>query len=54
MNLPSYGGRALHNGRRFGYNLRKGVRLVPIIITLHILGFTVTVRIKGRNRHPGR
>ena len=54
MNLSSYEGRALRNGRRFGYNLRKGVRLMPITITLHICGYTVTIRIKGRNRHSAK
>lgn len=24
---------------------------MPITITLHIFGYTVTIRIKGRNRH---
>ena len=26
---------------------------MPITITFHIFGFTVTIRIKGRNRHSG-
>lgn len=26
---------------------------MPITITLHIFGYTVTIRIKGENRHPG-
>ncbi len=25
---------------------------MPITITLHIFGYTVTIRIKGENRHP--
>ena len=27
---------------------------MPITITVHIGNYTVTIRIKGRNRHPGR
>ena len=27
---------------------------MPITITLHIFGYTVTVRIKGRNRHSAK
>ena len=27
---------------------------MPITITFHIFGFTVTIRIKGRNRHSGQ
>ena len=30
------------------------VRDMPITITFHIFGFTVTVRIKGRNRHSAK
>ena len=29
----------------------KGGEAMPITITLHIFGFTVTIRIKGKNRH---
>lgn len=32
----------------------KGGEAVPITITLHILGYTVTIRIKGRNRHSAK
>ena len=27
---------------------------MPITITFHIFGFTVTIRIKGRNRHSAQ
>ena len=27
---------------------------MPITITLHIFGYTVTIRIKGRNRHSAK
>ena len=33
---------------------RKGGDKMPITITFHIFGFTVTIRIKGRNRHSGQ
>ena len=42
------------NGRRFSHILRKEVRPMPITITLHIFGYTVTIRIKGRNRHSAK
>ncbi|MFR6394310.1 MAG: NAD(+) synthase [Oscillospiraceae bacterium] len=35
-------------------HLRKEVVDMPITITLHIFGYTVMIRIKGENRHPGR
>ena len=35
-------------------HLREEVVDMPITITLHIFGYTVTIRIKGENRHPGR
>jgi len=34
-------------------HLREEVVDMPITITLHIFGYTVTIRIKGENRHPG-
>ena len=49
---------ALRDGRRFGHTLRKGVKpmlsLTPVTVTFHILGFVITIRIKGENRHPAR
>lgn len=42
-------------GRRFvPVSSDKEVRDMPITITFHIFGFTVTVRIKGRNRHSAK
>ena len=36
-------------------HLREEVVDMPITITLHIFGYTVTIRIKkGENRHPAR
>ena len=34
-------------------HLREEVVDMPITITLHIFGYTVTIRIKGENRHSG-
>ena len=45
---------AAQNGRLFSHILRKEVRPMPITITLHIFGYTVTIRIKGRNRHSAK
>ena len=47
-------GRALQSyGRRFGYILRKEVRLMRI--TFHVKDYTVTIMIKRRrNRHSGK
>ncbi len=53
--MPPAGGRkgnAVIYGRRFGYILRKGVRLMRI--TFHIGAYTVTIVVKRRNRHPAR
>ncbi len=46
--------RALHNGRRFSYISAKEVRHMPITLTIHILGYTITIRVKKQNRHPAR
>jgi len=47
-------GRALQSyGRRFGYILRKEVRLMRI--TFHVKDYTVTIMIKRRrNRHSAK
>ena len=39
--------------KRLAYTLRKEVELMPIILTIHVFGYTVTVRIvkKSNNRH---
>ena len=41
---------------RLAYTLRKGVKLMPITLTFHLFGFTVTVRIKTKsyNRHSAK
>ena len=42
--------------KRLAYTLRKGVKLMPITLTFHLFGFTVTVRIKTKsnNRHSAK
>ena len=35
-------------------HLREEVVDMPITITLHIFGYTVTIRIKGENRHSAK
>ena len=42
--------------KRLAYTLRKEVKLMPIILTIHVFGLTVTVRIKrnSNNRHSAR
>ena len=43
------------NGRRFGYSNPKGGEYMPIIVTFHPFGFTVTIRITKRdNRHSDK
>ena len=37
-----------------GYILREEVVDMPITITLHILGYVVTIRIKSENRHSAK
>jgi len=36
------------------HSLREEVKAMPITITLHIFGITVTIKIKRWNRHPAR
>lgn len=42
--------------KRLAYTLRKEVKLMPITLTFHLFGFTVTVRIKTKsnNRHSAK
>ena len=43
-----------HSDGRFGLRLsERGDVLMPITLTFHIFGLTVTIRINGRNRHSG-
>ena len=39
--------------KRLAIILRKGVKLMPITLTFHVFGYTITVRIKTKsdNRH---
>ena len=46
--------RALHERQAVGYTTRKGVRLVPITLTLHIFGFVITIKVKRENRHSAK
>ena len=44
-----------HSDGRFGLLLsERGDVLMPITLTFHIFGLTVTIRINGRNRHSGK
>jgi hypothetical protein len=42
--------------KRLAYTLRKEVELMPITLTFHVFGLTVTVRIKTKsnNRHSAQ
>jgi hypothetical protein len=42
--------------KRLAIILRKGVKLMPITLTFHVFGYTITVRIKTKsdNRHSGK
>ena len=44
--------RPQHSDRRFC--LPKGGMYMPITITFHLFGFTVTIRITCRNRHSAK
>ena len=47
--------RELGDGRRFGYSNPKGGEYMPITITFHPFGFTVTIKIvKKYNRHSDK
>ena len=41
-------------GGSFSGILCKGGVPMPITLTFHIFGLTVTIRINGRNRHSGK
>ena len=44
-----------HSDGRFGLLLsERGDVPMPITLTFHIFGLTVTIRINGRNRHSGK
>lgn len=43
-----------NGGRLRLHLLMKEVVNVPITITFHIFGCTVTIRIKAKNRHSGK
>ena len=45
---------ALHNGRRFATPPEKGVMVMPITLTFHILRWTVTIKVKSGNRHSAK
>ena len=46
--------RALHERQAVGYTTRKGVRLVPITLTVHIFGVVITIKVKRENRHSAK
>jgi len=37
-----------------GHHLRKEVILMPITLTFHVLGLTITVTVKSNNRHSAK
>jgi len=41
-------------GEAVSYTTRKGVKQMPITLTIHILGYTVTIRVKKQNRHSAK
>lgn len=52
MALPAGAGRCTTAG---GWpHPRKGGEAMPITLTFHVLSWTVTIKVKSRNRHPGR
>ena len=40
--------------RRLAIIYRKEVMCMPITITIHVFGFTITIRVKSNNRHSGQ
>ena len=51
------GKRGIHESvKRLAYTPRKGVKLMPITLTFHVFGLTVTVRTKTKsdNRHSAK
>ena len=49
-------GRIHESVKRLAIILRKEVMLMPITLTFHVFGYTITVRIKTKsdNRHSGK
>ena len=45
---------ALHERQAVSHTTRKGVMVMPITLTFHILYWTVTIRVKSRNRHSAK
>lgn len=41
-------------GEAVSYTTREGGERMPITLTIHIFGYTVTIRVKKQNRHPAR
>ena len=42
--------------KRLAYTLRKEVKLMPITLTFHVFGYTITLKVtkKSNNRHSGQ
>ena len=36
------------------HTTQEGVMVMPITLTFHVLKWTVTIRVKSRNRHSGK
>ena len=47
---------ALHSGRRLAIILRKEVICMLITVTLHVFGYTITIKMqkKSNNRHSAK
>ena len=48
------GGGALQERRRLAIIFRKEVMCMPITITFHVFGITITVSVKRNNRHSAK
>ena len=36
------------------HTTQKGVMVMPITLTFHVLNWTITIKVKSRNRHSGK
>ena len=54
MCMPQRAGETLLKRRRLAIMFRKEVMRMPITITIHVFGFTITIRVRSNNRHSAQ
>ena len=46
--------RSTAKAQAVGYHLRKEVIAMPITVTFHVFGLTITITVKSNNRHSAK